>query len=108
VIDMSYYAVRLVEELAPDGESSTWYAEHPELLGCHAVAATAEEAQNALDRSREAWLQYAADAGVPIPQAQDGPSVVVLYAIRPKTVQAKATDADVASRSTYEVRAVAA
>lgn len=99
---MAYYAVRLVEELAPDGRS-TWYADHLALPGCNAAALTPDAAQAALERSQEAWLAWAAANGVEVPQPLDGPSVMVQYALRPQAARATEVDADVASRETFQV-----
>ncbi len=106
-VENGYYAILLVEELAADG-GHTWYAGHPELPGCHAVARTEEEAISGLDQSRAAWLQWATAHGIEVPRPRENPLVTVQYAIRPKSARAKEADTEVEFRETYEVASAGA
>ena len=52
-----YYLLRLVQERT-DG-ADVWTASHPQLLGCHALGRTPDEAVNELDAVREEWIRRA-------------------------------------------------
>jgi len=88
-----YYFVQLVEELHPD-HHMTWFAEHPELPGCNAVGDSQSEALANLEKSREAWLLWARQHELPIPQPREHPSIAVQYANRPGQTPAEEAGAD--------------
>lgn len=96
-----YYTVQLTEE--PHEGGATWFAEHPDLPGCHAVGATPDDASTNLDRSREAWLKWAEEKGVQFPPPQDEPSTFVQYAIHRDVTRTKGTAADIADQQTIAV-----
>ena len=96
-----FYAVRLIEEIHK-GAPATWFAEHPELPQCHAVGLTQEAALENLDRTRAAWLSWAASHDVKIPDAHDAPAISVQYAIRRDLPEAKEA-ADVGIVETFRV-----
>lgn len=75
---IGYYPTRLIEEVHPDGRA-TWFAEYPELRGCHAVGHSQSEALSNLVLSAEAWLEWAAQQGLPIPEPCEGPVITVEY-----------------------------
>ena len=81
-----YWPTLLVEEVLQDG-TSTWYAEHPDLPGCHGVGASQPAAQEDLDRNREAWLKWAGGHDVDIPSPGADPMVSTVYAPRPAAAQ---------------------
>lgn len=54
-------------ELARD-EDGTFVASHPELLGCLAQGDTADEAVQALDAARRAWIEVRFEDDLPIPE----------------------------------------
>lgn len=57
-------------ELARD-EDGTFVASHPELLGCLAQGDTADEAVQALDAARRAWIEVRFEDDLPIPEPVD-------------------------------------
>lgn len=76
------YAIRLAEQRMPD-RSIAWFAEHPELPGCHAVARTEGEALGELARSTEAWLTVARELGKRIPEPEsDTQKVSIIRLLR--------------------------
>jgi predicted RNase H-like HicB family nuclease len=83
-----HYPLVLIEELQVNG--STWYAEHPDLPGCHAVGNTMSEAQENLDQSREAWLAWAQGQEMEVPEPAEDPTVSIVYAVRPAAARTKA------------------
>ena len=85
--ESGYYEVRLIEELGPD-QTSTWFAVHPDLPGCHAVGITQAEALDNLHKSRKAWLSLARESDIPVAESQEHPSVVIQYAMRPGAARA--------------------
>jgi predicted RNase H-like HicB family nuclease len=97
-----YYTVHLTEELHEGGEP-TWFAEHPDLPGCHAVGTTPDEASANLDKSRDAWLKWAGDHSVPYPPPEEEPSTFVQYAIHRNVSRTKGTAADIADQQTFAV-----
>lgn len=58
----SSYPYELVRE-----EDGTFFASHPDLLGCFAQGNTPEEAINALDDARQAWISVRFEDGLEIP-----------------------------------------
>jgi predicted RNase H-like HicB family nuclease len=97
-----YYVVTLVEEVHPDGRSS-WYAEHRDLHGCHAVGWTQDEALTNLERSREAWLLWAEEHDAAVPAPRENPEIIVQYSTRRDATQAQAMGADLGSENTIRV-----
>lgn len=49
-------------------EDQSYVAEIPDLAGCSALGASPEEAVRELTQAKEAWLDAARIAGVPIPE----------------------------------------
>lgn len=49
-------------------EDQSYAAEIPDLAGCSALGANPEEAVRELTEAREAWLDAARIAGIPIPE----------------------------------------
>ncbi len=84
-----FYKIRLVQELAPGHNEPVWFAEHPDLNGCHAVAETPEAALEGLERSRRAWLEVARELGIEIP-VPDGGALDILVQYLPNKTAAKA------------------
>jgi predicted RNase H-like HicB family nuclease len=80
-----HYPTLMIEELHKNG-SITWYAGHPDLPGCHATGQTVAEAQDNLERSREAWIAWAASQNLPLPKTVEYPLVTFQYAPRPDAV----------------------
>lgn len=102
------YAVRLIEEPQPGGES-TWFAEHPALPGCHAVGRTLEEAQINLERSRDAWLEWARREGVDVPPPpEQEASVTVQYSTKRDLSETRGMAAEPVEQQTIQVKKVAA
>lgn len=52
-------------------EDGTFVAAHPELLGCLAQGDTADEAVQALDAARRAWIEVRFEENLPIPEPVD-------------------------------------
>jgi predicted RNase H-like HicB family nuclease len=75
------YGVRLVEEIR--GDKRTWFAEHPRLPGCHAVADTDSEAVRRLHEAREIWLSWAKEVGFRIPAPDEHFMMTVQFAVPP-------------------------
>ena len=73
------YRIRLVQEFFRNGQES-WFAGHPELLGCHAMGRTCKEASEELFRVRETWLQLARRHGATIPPEPDDLWVDLVFA----------------------------
>ena len=86
-----FYTTRLIQEKLPDGEI-VWYADHPELHGCHAVGNTIEEAQANLERSKEAWLQVAGQRGIDIPPPREHPVLQMQYLYRVDVSETQRTE----------------
>ena len=59
------YKVRAVQEFMNGRE--VWTAEHPDLLGCHALGRTCLEATTNLSKVRGPWLRFAKDHGATVP-----------------------------------------
>ncbi len=86
----SPYAVRLVEQRVPDTTETAWFAEHPALGGCNAVAKERADALAGLDRSRRAWLAVARDNGLEIPLPEETQQIVVIYLPKKRSAKARA------------------
>lgn len=76
------YSIRMIEEESPD-EGTHWYADHPALQGCHAIAPSQGEALEELDEARESWLAVAARHGGEIPPEEEFPMTQVHYLRKP-------------------------
>lgn len=87
------YAIRLVEERSPDGETH-WFAAHPALPGCHAIGRTQNEAITELNESRESWLRVAQENDGRIPAEDQLQIVQVEYLIDPPSADAVAVGPD--------------
>ncbi len=57
-------------ELVRDPESELFVVSHPDLLGCIAQGATADEAVANLDEARHDWLEYRFAHGLAIPEPE--------------------------------------
>lgn len=73
------YRIRVVQEFFPDGRES-WFAEHPDLLGCHAMGRTCREATKKLPEVREGWLRLAREHGGTIPSEPPDLWIDVVFA----------------------------
>jgi predicted RNase H-like HicB family nuclease len=76
---MAGYHIRLVEDKMPNGER-VWYAEHPELLGCHAVGPEPNDAIDGLKEARNAWIKVALKYGDEVPKPKQSPQLEIVYA----------------------------
>ena len=76
------YSIRVMEEESPDG-GTHWYADHPALPGCHAIARSHTEALEALEEAQESWLALAARRGGEIPPEEECPMTQVHYLTKP-------------------------
>ena len=72
------YDIRCAEEKWRDGRTS-WFAEHPQLPGCHAVGGTLTEATKYLDEVRPVWLRFAEEHGFPIPPEPVNTNVTIEF-----------------------------
>src|SRR4051794_17136929 len=63
-----FMALSYPYELVRDHESGSFVASHPDLLGCIAQGATADEAVANLDEARHDWLEYRLKNGLAIPE----------------------------------------
>lgn len=59
-----------------------WIAEHPELPGCVADGATAQEALASLDVSRELWIASRLAAGLQVPEPGAEPQYSGRFVLR--------------------------
>ena len=66
----SFLSLQYPYELIRD-EDGTFVASHPELLGCLAQGDTADEAVQALDLARRAWIEVRFEEDLPIPEPVD-------------------------------------
>jgi antitoxin HicB len=62
-----YLSLSYPYELVRDGDD-LFVASHPGLIGCLAQGETADEAVEALDLARRAWLEVRFEDGLPIPE----------------------------------------
>jgi antitoxin HicB len=65
-----YLSLSYPYELVRD-EDGSFVASHPGLIGCLAQGDTADEAIEALDLARRAWLEVRFENGLPIPEPLD-------------------------------------
>jgi antitoxin HicB len=79
-----YLSLSYPYELVRD-EDGTFVAAHPDLIGCLAQGETADEAIEALDLARRAWLEVRFEDGLPIaePLEEDDFSGKILLRIPP-------------------------
>jgi len=72
------YPIELVRD-----EDAGYFAHNPDLMGCAAQGATAEEAVSSLDRAREMWIRERIAEGLAIPEplSEDEPSGKLLLRI---------------------------
>jgi antitoxin HicB len=62
-----YFSLSYPYELVRD-EDGSFVASHPALVGCLAQGETADEAVDALDLARRAWMEVRFEDGLPIPE----------------------------------------
>jgi antitoxin HicB len=76
-----HYPVKLIER-----DTGRYFATHPDLQGCMAEGATADEAVCNLRNSREVWIEARLNAGygVPEPAAEDEYSGKLLLRMSPR------------------------
>jgi antitoxin HicB len=82
--DLGYYmTLRYPLELR-EGEAGGYFATHPDLDGCMAEGATADEAIANLGDSRELWIEAQIEGGYPVPEPRtDEPSGYVSLRMAP-------------------------
>ena len=56
-------------------EDGGWIADVPDLEGCSAWGANAQEALAAVEQAQQLWLEAARERGLPIPQPKYRPTV---------------------------------
>lgn len=94
--DRKYYVTYAVQEIQNGVER--WTAFHPELQGCNATAATAEDAIEKLEDARENWLKTARELEYDIPEPQlDNPRY--FYEYDPRGAIGKTRERDTSSEA---------
>lgn len=76
------YRIHLIEEETPGG-GTHWLAVHPDLVGCHGLGRTQEEALAELQQARDTWLRVAREQDGKIPPEDEFESISVRYLYRP-------------------------
>ena len=84
------YSIYLLEEASPGG-GTHWLALHPDLVGCHAIGHTEEEALAELGEARDTWLRVTAAQGGTIPPEQSDPAITIQYLYQPGRAQGVAS-----------------
>lgn len=97
-----FYLTRLCEEPARDG-STSWFADHPRLPGCHAVGRDIDEAVARLNEARDAWLDWAQKHDVPVPDPDTDPHVQIQYALRPDSSAPVENHPDLGTSEAFKV-----
>ena len=72
------YHIRIVQEFL-EGGREVWLAEHPALLGCHAMGRTCKEATEELPNACETWLKLAKLHNGIIPPEPEDPVIDVIF-----------------------------
>lgn len=71
------YSIRFVEERLAG--QIVWFAEHPELLGCHALGSTLEQASKNLQEIALIWIEHQRSLHRPIPDPPESLTVTIQY-----------------------------
>lgn len=72
------YHIRVVQEFLEDGRE-VWFAEHPTLLGCHAMGRTCMEATKNLPDACESWTRLVKQHGGVLPPEPEDTQIDVIF-----------------------------